>query len=59
MESPHTARAAREHSCVLEAAAIGFEEETGLHTPKAFAVQAARDELRRHRATRIALVTWS
>jgi benzoate-CoA ligase len=27
-----------EHSCVLEAAVIAFEEETGLHTPKAFVV---------------------
>src|SRR5579863_9963436 len=27
-----------EHGCVLEAAVIAFEEETGLHTPKAFVV---------------------
>jgi benzoate-CoA ligase len=27
-----------EHSCVLEAAVIALEEETGLHTPKAFVV---------------------
>lgn len=27
-----------EHSCVLEAAVIAFEEETGLHTPQAFVV---------------------
>jgi benzoate-CoA ligase family protein len=27
-----------EHRCVLEAAVIAFEEETGLHTPKAFVV---------------------
>jgi benzoate-CoA ligase len=27
-----------EHHCVLEAAVIAFEEETGLHTPKAFVV---------------------
>ena len=27
-----------EHSCVLEAAVIAFEEETGLYTPKAFVV---------------------
>jgi benzoate-CoA ligase len=27
-----------EHPCVLEAAVIAFEEETGLHTPKAFVV---------------------
>ena len=27
-----------EHTCVLEAAVIAFEEETGLHTPKAFVV---------------------
>jgi len=27
-----------EHQCVLEAAVIAFEEETGLHTPKAFVV---------------------
>jgi benzoate-CoA ligase family protein len=27
-----------EHSCVLEAAVIAFEEDTGLHTPKAFVV---------------------
>jgi benzoate-CoA ligase family protein len=27
-----------EHACVLEAAVIAFEEETGLHTPKAFVV---------------------
>ena len=27
-----------EHSCVLEAAVIAFEEETGLHTPEAFVV---------------------
>ncbi len=27
-----------EHPCVLEAAVISFEEETGLHTPKAFVV---------------------
>ena len=27
-----------EHGCVLEAAVIAFEEQTGLHTPKAFVV---------------------
>ncbi len=27
-----------EHSCVLEAAVVAFEEETGLHTPQAFVV---------------------
>ena len=27
-----------EHACVLEAAVIAFEEETGLHSPKAFVV---------------------
>ena len=27
-----------EHACVLEAAVIAFEEETGLHTPQAFVV---------------------
>ena len=27
-----------EHSCVLEAAVIAFEDERGLHTPKAFVV---------------------
>jgi benzoate-CoA ligase family protein len=27
-----------EHACVLEAAVIAYEEETGLHTPKAFVV---------------------
>jgi benzoate-CoA ligase family protein len=27
-----------EHPCILEAAVIAFEEETGLHTPKAFIV---------------------
>jgi len=27
-----------EHPCVLEAAVVAFEEETGLHTPKAFVV---------------------
>src|SRR5262249_48195043 len=27
-----------EHQCVLEAAVVAFEEETGLHTPKAFVV---------------------
>jgi benzoate-CoA ligase family protein len=27
-----------EHTCVLEAAVIAFEEDTGLHTPKAFVV---------------------
>jgi len=27
-----------EHSCVLEAAVIAFEEDTGLHTPQAFVV---------------------
>ena len=27
-----------EHTCVLEAVVIAFEEETGLHTPKAFVV---------------------
>jgi benzoate-CoA ligase len=27
-----------EHTCVLEAAVIAFEEETGLHTPQAFVV---------------------
>ena len=27
-----------EHHCVLEAAVIAFEEETGLHTPQAFVV---------------------
>ncbi len=27
-----------EHSCVLEAAVIAFEEQTGIHTPKAFVV---------------------
>jgi benzoate-CoA ligase len=38
-----------EHSCVLEVAVIAFEEQTGLHTPKAFVVLreggAGTDEL--------------